>query len=175
MKHTLLLLALAACAAKSTPDAAPDAAPEAGAARAVTDASSSGSASDADLQAVTVRLSDRHPSNDCTALVEGLSDARTALRRAVDEVTMPPWVGLISGECLAVKYGAEEEALVTRWLTEADYAGLGRSIIRALPRVADEALAVRLGQAALRGPNAALATTELANDPRAAVRALVAP
>lgn len=166
MKHTLLLLALAACAAKSTPASAPEA--DAGPARAVTS-----SAADADLQTVTVRLSDRHPSNDCDALVEGLSDPRTALRRAVDEVTMPPWVGLISGECLAVKYGAEEEALVTRWLTEADYAGLGRSIIRAIPRVTDEALAVRLGGAALRGPNAALATTELANDPRAAVRALV--
>lgn len=164
MKHTLLLLALAACAPKSTPASAPEV--DAGAARAV-------SSSDADLQTVTVRLSDRHPSNDCAALVEGLSDPRTALRRAVDEVTMPPWVGLISGECLAVKFGAEEEALVTRWLTEADYAGLGRSIIRAIPRVGDEALAVRLGGAALRGPNAELATTELANDARAAVRALV--
>jgi len=164
VKHTIMLLALAACAPKSTPASAPEA--DAGSARAV-------SSSDSDLQTVTTRLSGRHPSNDCTALVEGLSDARTALRRAVDEVTMPPWVGLISGECLAVKYGAEEEALVTRWLTEADYAGLGRSIIRAIPRVADEGLAVRLGGAALRGPNAELATAELANDPRAAVRALV--
>ena len=154
-----LLLALAvACAPRATPEPAPATDP-----------------SDADLAAVVKRLSVQHPSEDCAALTEGLAQPTVALRRAVEEVATPPWVGIIAGKCMVRRYAVEAESTLAGWLVDPELAGLSRVLSRELAGVSDEAVAIRLATSALRGPAKDVATEALRADPRPALQALVAP
>ena len=160
MTRTLLTLAglLAACSTHAT---APQPAPAT-------------TTSDADLALVVRRLSVQHPSDDCDALVAELGQPREALKRAVEEISMPPWVGMISGQCLARRFAIDEEATLKAWLTDPERAGLARAVVRELPRIQDEAVVLRIGAAALITEHAALTRQVLGADPRPAVATLAA-
>jgi hypothetical protein len=165
MRSTLAVLAVAASCAL-TACAPRGAAPPPEPAQASTPA-------DADLATLVRRLQVYHPTEDCTALGEGLADPRATFVRAVDEVANPPWVGLIAGTCVARNHAATEEARIATWLTEDRYRGLGRTVLREFAVIPEEPVVLRLGALALRGSSADLAAELLAADPRPAVRALV--
>jgi hypothetical protein len=146
-----LLCALPACGAPAVPPAA----------------------ADADQQLLLRRLSSRHPPSDCAALTAGLAHPAAALRRAVEEDAGPPWAAILSSRCLVRGHAAAEEAALTRWLGDPAYAGVARVVVRELPALAEEPVVVRLGAAALAGPERGLAAEILGGDTRAAVRGLV--
>jgi hypothetical protein len=128
---------------------------------------------DADQQLLLRRLSSRHPPSDCAALTAGLAHPAAALRRAVDEDAGPPWAPILSSRCLVRGHAAAEEAALTRWLGDPAYAGVARVVVRELPALAEEPVVVRLGAAALAGPERGLAAEILGGDARGAVRGLV--
>lgn len=154
MFRAIPAMLLFACAGRATPEAA--APPSA----------------DDDLSVLVARLSVQHPPEDCAIVTEGLLTPAATLERAVIEVSRPPWIGLIAGRCLARDHAVAAESTLAAWLEDPKMAGLSRTLVRELPVVADEAVAVRLAQAALRGPAADVAARVVAVDPRPAVRAL---
>lgn len=126
-----------------------------------------------DEEAAVQTLSPRDPEPSCADAASRLSDPSKSLTRIAERVTMPPWVSIRACACLvdlAAEPGAE--ATLVRWVTSADYAGLGLTAINLLDRM-PEPVAARVAAAALDGPIADRARAEIAGSSHEGVRALV--
>ncbi len=126
-----------------------------------------------DEEAAVHTLSPRDPEPSCADATSRLSDPSKSLTRIAERVTMPPWVSIRACACL-VDLAAEPaaEATLVRWVTSADFAGLGLTAINLLDRM-PEAVAARVAAAALDGPIADRARAEIAGSSHEGVRALV--
>jgi hypothetical protein len=120
-------------------------------------------------------LGARDPEPDCASIGLDLPDRTGSLVRIAEGVTAPPWVSVRAASCV-VDVAAEpaaEEALA-RWVSSAEWAGLGMAAVNLLDRMPEE-VAARVAADALEGPIADQARDEIAASTHASVRALVEP
>ena len=124
-------------------------------------------------EAAITALSPRDPEPSCSEIGATLSDPAASFARIAERVTMPPWVGIRACGCL-VDHAAEPaaEATLVRWVTSADWAGLGLTAVNLLDRMPED-VAARVAAAALDGPIADRTRAEIGSSSHEKVRALL--
>ena len=91
-----------------------------------------------------------HDDRDCPSANrwgEGLAEQMVQIAQTVQ---MPPWVGIRAATCVTQAYGDQQKEALARWVSERQWAGLGRAVILELSQV-EEALALQLVEMALVG------------------------
>jgi hypothetical protein len=151
----VLALALIGCHAPAEPVETPSRAPV---------AYPSPPAWSADAQRLYERTLVRDPVPSCAVLTADLTEPARALVEVSERAVAPPSSGMRAAAC-ALERAAEVEPALLRWVGARETLGLALLVLGQLDRL-DEALALRLADAALAGPNASEARPRIARSTR---------